>query len=435
MNDTVREELETKIGRISGPLAPPIAESPKIDKSPVERPLIQQPVKAKPVVTATPSAPVIPPPAPRTFTGEIGIKKTSPTLVDFQPKSPSVPDWRLQLQNSVRQRSSGSRAVAMQVDAISEPVLAKVEQPTINGALALKNEAAPVLKQPEIQTNDRVANALKRIEAARKAHLSPEHQVTTAPATVPSSTKREHPFNVVARTAVPQSTPSQPVVPDEARSAPEPRQKPRLVSSLRIEKRNYDTNKLPPIPAPTPISSSFDINISNRKSGTLDVAPEEEVEIDQVLNEQDAVGNENVEIDELDDLAPFALRFASGLFDVSVAAMASIIILSPVMAGAESWFTASGVLLFSATLAIVLFLYLTASISFWGRSFGMRLFSLELIDAEQNVLPTVHQSAVSSAVFLLSLATGGLGFIPIFFTEEKRAVHDIVSGTLIIRDI
>lgn len=65
----------------------------------------------------------------------------------------------------------------------------------------------------------------------------------------------------------------------------------------------------------------------------------------------------------------------------------------------------------------------------------MRLFSLELIDAEQNAYPSVHQAAVSSAVFLLSIAFGGLGFLTVLFNEERRAIHDIVSGTLLIREV
>ena len=50
----------------------------------------------------------------------------------------------------------------------------------------------------------------------------------------------------------------------------------------------------------------------------------------------------------------------------------------------------------------------------------MKLFSLELVDAEQSEYPTLHQAAVSSSVYLLSLAAGGLGFIPMMMNEEKR---------------
>lgn len=435
MNDSVREELETKIGRVSGPLVPSKADPPKAHSTSAEKPFQQQPVMPRPVVPDVPPKPVVASPTPRAFTGEIGIKKTSPTLVDFQPKKPTVPDWRLQLQNSVRQRSSGNRAVAVQADAVSEAVLATAEQPAINAALELTKETSAVSSAVKQPSNERVANALKRIEASRKTHMPFDQTPSQIPVAAPAVPKRERPFNVVAKNSASTESAVRSTQFVEQDQAAEPRQKPRLVSSLRIEKRGYDTNKLTPIPQPAALTSSFEINISNRKSGTLEIPDTDAAEVDNIRIEEITPDHIQANNEEMDDLAPFSLRLASGLFDVSLAAMASVVILSPLMAGAESWLTMSGVLLFTATLAIILFLYLTASVSFWGRSFGMKLFSLELIDAEENVYPTLHQSAVSSAVFLLSLATVGLGFITILFTEEKRAVHDIVSGTLIIRDI
>jgi hypothetical protein len=64
----------------------------------------------------------------------------------------------------------------------------------------------------------------------------------------------------------------------------------------------------------------------------------------------------------------------------------------------------------------------------------MKLFSLEIIDAEKNESPTLHQAAVNTSVYLLSLLFFGIGFLPAFFNEERRTVHDIISGTLLIRE-
>ena len=54
--------------------------------------------------------------------------------------------------------------------------------------------------------------------------------------------------------------------------------------------------------------------------------------------------------------------------------------------------------------------------------------------AEENDYPTFHQAAVSAAVYLLSLGLGGSGFLTVLFTDDQRAVHDIVSGTLMVKD-
>jgi len=65
---------------------------------------------------------------------------------------------------------------------------------------------------------------------------------------------------------------------------------------------------------------------------------------------------------------------------------------------------------------------------------GMRLFSLEIVDAMENEYPTLQQAAISSSLFLISLAFAGSGFITAFFNEERRAIHDLLSGTIVVRE-
>jgi uncharacterized RDD family membrane protein YckC len=138
--------------------------------------------------------------------------------------------------------------------------------------------------------------------------------------------------------------------------------------------------------------------------------------------------------DEIEDLAPFSMRFNAGLFDLIIGVFASMVVLSPIALAGGNWLTAAGVLTFAGSCAIILFLYMTISIGFFGKTLGMRLFSLELVDAEENEYPTISQAAVSSSLYILSLALGGAGFVSVFFNEEKRAVHDLLSGTIIVRE-
>ena len=435
MNDSVREELQTKVatsagsGRLSAPakISTPLPPVDSILPKPV--PFVRSAVQ-KPAAPAAKKS-TAPKPAPqRTVTADLGVKKTSPTLVGFQSKNATLPDWRLQLQNSVRQRSTGAPA-PVRTDA-------RAEQPgqkqTTSGANALKIESAPEPPAPA-HANPRVANALKRIEESRKAFLDVPAQSDGAKPI--SAAPRTFPFNVVSR------APHSPV--DSAAVQPVRTAKPRLVSSLRIEKRGLDTNKLPPLPQPANISTSLDGNeqaesIRLTTPDVADAAPHKfEIraeQFDQLAVEVDEpVEAEGSDIEEIDDLAPFSMRFGAGLFDVILGAFATSILLSPLMLSGGTWMSFSGAVAFSAALAIVLFTYLTLTVGFTGRTFGMRLFSLEMIDAEENAYPTLHQAAVSASVYLLSMAFGGIGFIPVLFNEEKRAAHDILSGTILIREI
>lgn len=437
INDTVREELETKISRpgassvsnsgglapkpvVSGGLSgsnaatsgslPAMAQSkpkPRIETSRIETPKIEAP---------KPMAPQPKPIARRFDTADLRAKKTSPTLVEFQTKKATVPEWRLQLQNSVRQKVGTNRRENAAADTNE---MRQVKPQSTNGANALKVEY--VEDEPSKHQNPRVANALKRIEESRRSFSNKpiaEQPLQSAKA----AAQKNFPFNVVARSAEqPARTPGQ-------KATVNPSPKPILVSSLKIEKKGYDTNKLPPIAKPAAPSRSF---IPAESAPSMK-------EIESVRVEEEVIAMETLglepETDEIDDLAPLAMRFNAGLFDMIIGVFASLILLSPFIISGGTWLSVSGLLAIAATIAIVMFVYLTLTIAFVGRTFGMRLFSLELVDVEENAYPTLHQAAVSSAVFLLSLTLAGIGFLPIFFNEERRAAHDILSGTILIRE-
>ena len=205
--------------------------------------------------------------------------------------------------------------------------------------------------------------------------------------------------------------------------------KPKLAASLKLEREDFDTNKLLPIPKPASVSSSF----ATRPSAAAELKTKIEPAKEEIENIE-PVEIEETELHEYDDCAPLAMRFNAGLFDLIIGSFVSLFLLSPFMLLGGTWFSFSGFFTFAATCAIVMFIYLTTSIGLYGRTFGMRLFSLEVVDIEGENYPSLHQAAVSSSVYLLSLALGGIGFLTLPFTEEKRAVHDIVSGTIIVKE-
>src|SRR6059058_3842621 len=130
VNDSVREELQTKVG-ISKKLPKPI-QSPApvaIEVAPVAIEAVEKITVAKPEPPPPPKP--VAKPAP---TVELNVQKTSPTLVGFQAKNPTVPDWRLQLQNAVRHRKTSS---ADSNDAVGRSY---EKQLVTNGANALKAE-------------------------------------------------------------------------------------------------------------------------------------------------------------------------------------------------------------------------------------------------------------------------------------------------------
>lgn len=428
MHDTVREELETKITLTGEPIAPPKQKLPP----PVQKPAQPNPPVAQKPQTlekqrATP-APAPPKPiAARFDTADLRVKKTSPTLVEFQTNRATVPEWRLQLQNSVRQKVGGTR----RDDAAAiEPAPAKSKPNATNGANALKVEfVGEDEQQPVRHQNPRVASALKRIEESRRVFSNQpvaEQSVHVGKATP----ARNYPFNVVARSNN-ESAPQKPA----RRNVVNPSPKPMLVSPLKIEKRGFDTNKLPPLQQKQErLSSSLEVRVGEPIPFSEPHAEPVRSAVEEKALEAEIFEIEREETDEIDDLAPIAMRFNAGLFDMIIGFFATLILLSPFMLSGGTWISIAGVFAMAAAFAIVMFLYLTISVAFIGRTFGMRLFSLELVDVDENAYPTLHQAAVNSAVYLLSLAFFGIGFLPVFFNEERRAAHDILSGTILVRE-
>ncbi|HEX8639455.1 MAG TPA: RDD family protein, partial [Pyrinomonadaceae bacterium] len=334
-------------------------------------------------------------------------------------KNAALPDWRLKMQNAVRQR--------MENPAGEENAPKETQYQTrlvTSGANALKAEIVEETAEP--LKNEKVANALKRIEQSRKAFFVEESQPELTIAD-DSNQNKNYPFYIAARTA------ENDVKPPESKASVNVPPKPKLVASApRNADGELDTNKLPPLPT---TAIGFD-KVSTDTHDEI-AQPKTNDTIGQVMLSETAVKEnivETAEAEESDDLAPFAMRFNAGLFDLIIGSFASFILLAPFMLAGGEWMTFTGLLAFAATLSVVMFIYLTTAVGMFGRSIGMRLFSLELVDVEENEYPTFHQAAVSSSVYLLSLVFGGIGFLTIPFNEEKRAVHDIVSGTIVVKE-
>ena len=409
VNDSVREELQPKVG-----VAPQRLEVKMLRDEPAAEVGAPKPVLSEPVKREIPR----PMPPMKRATNPLNGPKTSPTLVEFQTKNATVPDWRLQLQNSVRQR----KGTAIQTNAVSEPSQARL---VTNGANALKAE---VIEEPRAEAaqyaNPKIAKALQRIDESRKTFLpeKPKRQPATA-----ANAARTYPFNVVTRN----ETVSTPRVPESKPAMSDP-PKPTLVPTFKIDKKKFDTNKLPPLPE-KPGEKAISEPLPPIDKPKTPIAPiKPEISIHATLPE--AKSQPLADSDEIDDLAPISMRFNAALFDLIIGAFGSFLLLSPIVLMGGDWFSVSGAAAFFGVWATTLFIYMTLAIGMYGKTLGMRMFGLELIDAEENDYPTFHQAAVHSAVFLLTLPLLGAGFLPMVFNEEQRGAHDLAAGTIIVTE-
>ncbi len=434
MNDSVREELTDRISPIAKSSADALNGNYALPP-PAPLPFVVPPQAAE--ASAPPVPPAPPAASPIKFdTAEITSKPTSPTLVEFQTKSAALPDWRLELQNAVRKRRDArtSPVVAEPVHAVSQTVLSS------NGSAALKAEVV-AYAAPKVAGNEKLEGALKRIEESRRRFLNgetappppPAPAATAATADAPAPAAKNYPFYIATKNAAVQPKPID--IKPPATLAPRP-----VIEDLPIiEKKDLDTNKLKPLPNSAIIASSLERSVPP-DSEDFDQTDAPLITISRVIDDFDEEYDEQLEaegdeeFEEVDDVAPLGMRFNAAVLDLIIGSFASLILLAPLMISGGNWFSLAGLLAFGVTCSIVMFIYLTTAVGFFGQTLGMRLFALEVLDIDEEEYPSLHQAAVNSSVYLVSLAFGGLGFIPVLFNEEKRAAHDLLSGTIVVRE-
>jgi uncharacterized RDD family membrane protein YckC len=435
MNDSVREELKDRISTAPKPVkievktnSPVIAPKPTPTVTSMKAEFTIEDAPKSPRILKQPQIPVAV--AAKTNTTEIAAKPTSPTLVEFQNKNALLPEWRLQLQNAVRKRVDNVSTSATTVET-KPTTVSRVHLPT-NGANALKAEIVEE-SAPVASGNPKLANALKRIEASRKRFLPEEIKDLDVPKPPSPTPSKNYPFYIATKNA--EILPK----PTEIKSVAPAVPKPAFEDLPVIEKKQLDTNKLKSLPNAAVISTnleklsddSLEIDEEPKNAPRISISRVKTDKDEEILELEDA---ELIEEEEIEDLAPFAMRFNAGLFDLIIGAFTSLILLSPFMLSKGNWFSLAGLLAFLVTCAIVMFIYLTTAIGMFGKTVGMKIFSLETIDIEENDYPTFHQAAVSSSVYLVSLALGGIGFIPALFNSERRTAPDLLSGTIVVKE-
>ncbi|HEY6231694.1 MAG TPA: RDD family protein [Pyrinomonadaceae bacterium] len=85
------------------------------------------------------------------------------------------------------------------------------------------------------------------------------------------------------------------------------------------------------------------------------------------------------------------------------------------------------------TVLVIGFLYLTIAIAFTGRTLGMKLCSLRVVDARNGLIPTGSQAAGRSLLYLLSLAGAGVLLVYTLINTEHHTIHDHFTRTVVVR--
>jgi len=338
-----------------------------------------------------------------------GGSQSEPTrasrLIEFPGATRSLPEWRKQLSQRVREvQEKKAREAAEELEAAQEAGLVSCTLPS--GQL----ELVPDLEQPVM--NPIVSKALERLGRARRSEPFAYGAATGAATALAADLDDPRPDEMFER-YVAQTKPKLTVV-----SPP-----PALIDS------------------PDPATERETLTIASESElATPPLAMDDRKPV-RVISEDDValsyldtcLSLPALDTDTRNDLPTLSRRFIGGLLDLIFVAL----MISPAIAGVYytggKWTDRNVIELLAGVTSATMFAYMTISIALTGRTLAMRMLSLKTIDLRTGLIPTGGQAIKRALGFVFSLALLGLGQAYALIDPDKRTVYDRLSNTIVVR--
>jgi len=321
------------------------------------------------------------------------VKRAS-TLIEFPGVSRTVPEWRKQLSQRVREvqeRRAREAAEAAAVQAANDSVACALPSAQL--------ELVPDPEQPAMKPI--VSKALERLERARQ--VSPESE-----------------FGVIAETEIA-------AIVDELLEAHSAAAK----ESNEPESRK---SKLVVVPPPTSLEVNADRPLSDSTKKPVRVITDG-VE-DQALSYFESCLSIPV-VDFYPTRKPAGAfrRFVGGVIDLLIIGLVAILgVLGIQQTGGGDWKDPRVIEFISGVFITLMFLYFTLTIALTGRTLGMRMLSLRTIDKRTGLIPTGGQAIKRAVGYIFSLILCGLGFLYALIDRDRCTMHDRLSQTIVVHD-
>jgi uncharacterized RDD family membrane protein YckC len=89
----------------------------------------------------------------------------------------------------------------------------------------------------------------------------------------------------------------------------------------------------------------------------------------------------------------------------------------------------------SVALVVWWIVYFAGSWATTGRTPGMALFGVRVVRADDGRQVSPGAALLRAVAFPLSVVLFGLGFLGILYQRQRRALHDLIAGTVVVYDL
>lgn len=139
-------------------------------------------------------------------------------------------------------------------------------------------------------------------------------------------------------------------------------------------------------------------------------------------------------------VAPVAARLFGGLIDLALVAGIDVVVVYFTLRICELTFTDVMTLPMAPLLSFLALLnggYLATFVAARGQTIGKMAVGIRVIPADPAAPAfervSLGQAVVRAAGYLVSAVPAGLGFLPAFFGQERRALHDRLADTRVVK--
>ncbi|MCA1629111.1 MAG: RDD family protein [Acidobacteria bacterium] len=357
------------------------------------------------------------------------------TLIEFPGGGrANRPQWRKELSERVRE---------IQQRRASEAAREFEESGQYAAGTPQQAEAAPLGLVPQLETpeiNPLVAKALERIERARQQPPEPaprSHARGGGAATAAVVRTNEETYHAPAQPRASHAEAQQPAPND-----------PQLAANAQVAAVSVEPPAEPPrattlvvvpspaaVPPPASDVKEADALIKEALSKPRPRRHLAEIADDALLARREAkiLPQVAAPAQELIKVPSLPRRAAAGIIDLLIVAFATSPFAAIMELTSGNWNDLRVAGSLAGVVLVIMFVYLTASVALTGRTWGMALVSLRVADERSGLIPTAGRCARRAAAYMLTLATLGVGLLPALFGDERRAAHDRLSGTIVVR--
>ncbi|MGI8918063.1 MAG: RDD family protein [Pyrinomonadaceae bacterium] len=130
--------------------------------------------------------------------------------------------------------------------------------------------------------------------------------------------------------------------------------------------------------------------------------------------------------------ASVAARVVSAIVDLVVVSMLCAPFAAALELANTNWQAPRTWIFAGIIFSCVGFIYFTVSTALSGKTIGLRLFSLRIVDLRTGLIPTGTQSAGRALIYLASLLILGITSIFALFNSEGLTAHDRITRTAVV---